>query len=103
MDGRTGAPEINGFSKEYLTASSPRRDEIQHEAAEMKERLAQQGINVDDGAGLRQAAAKTDRLSKQYDRQQMRRRHLEMDAKFGEQSSRSVQEAHERGSINLPE
>lgn len=103
VDGRTGAPEINGFSKDYLIASSPRRDEIQREAAEMKERLAQQGINVEDGAGLRQAAAKTDRLSKQYDRQDMRLRHLEMDAKFGGQSSRSVQEAHERGSIILPE
>lgn len=103
VDGRTGAPEINGFSKEYLNASSPRRNEIQREAADMKERLSQQGINVDDGAGLRQAAAKTDRLSKQYDRQQMRRRHLEMDAKFGEQSSRSVQQAHERGSVSLPE
>ena len=103
VDGRTGAPEINGFSKEYLTASSPRRDEIQREATEMKGRLAQQGIVVEDGAGLRQAAAKTDRLSKQYDRQQMRRRHLELDAKFGEQSSRSVQQANERGSITLRE
>jgi conjugative relaxase-like TrwC/TraI family protein len=103
VDRRTGAPEINGFSNEYLAASSPRRDEIQREATEMKERLAQQGIVVENGAGLRQAAAKTDRLSKQYDRQQMRLRHLEMDAKFGEQSVRSVQEAHERGSINLPD
>jgi conjugative relaxase-like TrwC/TraI family protein len=103
VDGRTGAPEIKGFNKEYLIASSPRRDEIQREAAAMKGRLAQQGIVVEAGAGLRQAAAKTDRLSKQYDRQQMRLRHLEMDAKFGEQSSRSVQEAHERGSINFPE
>jgi conjugative relaxase-like TrwC/TraI family protein len=70
VDRRTGAPEIKGFSYEYLAASSPRRDEIQREAAEMKKRLAQQGIVVEDGAGLRQAAAKTDRLSKQYDRQQ---------------------------------
>lgn len=103
VDRRTGAPEINGFSSEYLAASSPRRDEIQREAAEMKQRLAQQGILVEDGAGLRQAAAKTDRLSKQYDRRQMRLRHLEMDTKFGEQSVRSVQEAHERGSITLPD
>ena len=101
VDGRTGAPEINGFSKEYLAASSPRREEIQREAAAMKDRLAQQGVMVEDGAGLRQAAAKTDRLSKQYDRQQMRLRHLEMDTKFGEQSLRSVQEAHERGSANV--
>jgi len=101
VDARTGAPEIKGFSKEYLTASSPRRQEIEHESAEMKERLATQGITVEDGAGLRQAAAKTDRMSKQYDREEMRARHLEMDAKFGEQALRIAESAQERGSLNL--
>jgi conjugative relaxase-like TrwC/TraI family protein len=101
VDARTGAPEINGFTKEYLAASSPRRQEIDQEAAEMKERLAKQGINVADGAGLRQAAAKTDRMSKQYDRQDMRSRHLEMDARFGEQAARIAQSAQERGSLIL--
>ena len=101
VDARTGAPEINGFTREYLAASSPRRQEIDQEAAEMKERLAKQGINVADGAGLRQAAAKTDRMSKQYDRQDMRSRHLEMDARFGEQAARIVQSAQERGSLIL--
>lgn len=101
VDARTGAPEINGFTKEYLAASSPRRQEIDQEAAEMKERLAKQGINVADGAGLRQAAAKTDRMSKQYDRQEMRARHLEMDARFGEQAARIAQSAQERGSLIL--
>ena len=101
VDARTGAPEINGFSKDYLAASSPRRQEIEHEAAEMKERLARQGISVEDGAGLRQAAAKTDRMSKQYDRQEMRARHLEMDARFGEQAVRVAQSAQERGSVIL--
>ena len=42
----------------------------------MKARLAQEGIKVEDGAGLRQAAAKTDRMTKQYDRDQMRSRHF---------------------------
>jgi conjugative relaxase-like TrwC/TraI family protein len=102
VDGRTGAPEIGGFSNEYLQASSPRRAEVKREAAEMKARLAQQGIRVEDGAGLRQAAAKTDRVGKEYDREQMRSRHLEMDARFGEQASCVVQQAHERGSILFP-
>lgn len=31
VDARTGAPEINGFSKEYLAASSPRHQEIEHD------------------------------------------------------------------------
>lgn len=99
VDARTGAPEINGFSTEYLAASSPRRQEIEQEAAEMKERMAQQGINVEDGAGLRQAAAKTDRMSKRYDRKEMRARHLEMDARFGEQAVRVAESAQRRGSL----
>src|ERR1041384_4653639 len=103
VDARTGAPEISGFSKDYLAASSPRREEIQREATEMKARLAQQGIQVEDGAGLRQAAAKTDRMSKQYDRQQMRSRHFEMDTRFGGQAFRIAQEAQVRGALMLPE
>lgn len=103
VDARTGAPEITGFSKEYLAASSPRCEEVQREAAEMKARLAQEGIKVEDGAGLRQAAAKTDRMSKQYDRDQMRSRHLEMDARFGEQAFRVVEGAQLRGAMMLPE
>jgi conjugative relaxase-like TrwC/TraI family protein len=103
VDVRTGAPEISGFSKEYLAASSPRREEVQREAAEMKARLAQEGIKVEDGAGLRQAAAKTDRMTKQYDRDQMRSRHLEMDARFGEQAFRVIEGAQLRGAMTLPE
>lgn len=98
VDARTGAPEISGFSNEYLAASSPRRQEIQEEAAEMKERLAQQGISVEDGAGLRQAAAKTDRMSKQYDRSEMRARHLEMDSRFGGQAALAAEAAQQNGS-----
>lgn len=101
VDARTGAPEISGFSREYLAASSPRRQEIDREAAEMKERLAAQGITVGDGAGLRQAAAKTDRMSKQYDRDEMRARHLDMDAKFGGPALRVAESAQERGSLRL--
>jgi conjugative relaxase-like TrwC/TraI family protein len=103
VDPRTGAPEISGFSKDYLVASSPRREEVQREAAEMKARLTQEGLKVEDGAGLRQAAAKTDRMSKQYDREQMRSRHLEMDGRFGKQAFRVVEEAQVRGAITLAE
>jgi conjugative relaxase-like TrwC/TraI family protein len=103
VDARTGAPEISGFSKDYLVASSPRREEVQREAADMKARLAQEGINVQDGAGLRQAAAKTDRMTKQYDRDQMHSRHLAMDARFGKQAFRVVEGAQLRGAITLPE
>jgi conjugative relaxase-like TrwC/TraI family protein len=103
VDARTGAPEISGFSKDYLIASSPRHEEVQREAAEMKARLAQEGIKVKDGAGLRQAAAKTDRMNKHYDRQEMRSRHLEMDTRFGGQAFQVVEEAQAHGSMNLPD
>src|SRR5262245_45642768 len=101
VDTRTGAPEIVGFSEEYLIASSPRRKQIEQEANEIKNRLAQQGINAKEGAGLNQAAAKLDRKSKHYDRSEMRERHQEMDALFDHQAARAVEVAHERGTSPL--
>jgi conjugative relaxase-like TrwC/TraI family protein len=97
VDQRTGAPEIKGFSKEYLQESSPRREEVRKEAQEMKERLEQEGATVKEGAGLNQAAARTNRASKRYDQAEMRRRALEMDARYDNQAKRSVREAIERG------
>src|SRR3989441_6940402 len=97
VDQRTGAPEIKGFSKEYLQESSPRREEVRKEAQEMKERLESQGITVKEGAGLNQAAARTDRESKQYDHADMRERALEMDLKYDNQAQQSVERALENG------
>src|SRR5713226_6507738 len=99
VDARTGAPEIKGFSKEYLQESSPRRQEVQKEAQEMKERLEQQGITVKEGAGLNQAAARTDRASKHYDHDEMRKRALEMEARYDNQARRSVELAKQRDPI----
>src|SRR2546427_5506361 len=99
VDARTGAPEIKGFSKEYLQESSPRSAELRKEAAAMKERLEQQGITVKEGAGLNQAAARNDRASKHYDRAEMKERALEMDAKYGNEAVMTVTRAHERGAI----
>lgn len=99
IDARTGAPEIKGFSKEYLRESSPRREEVRKEAQEMKERLESQGITVKEGAGLNQAAARTDRASKQYDHAEMKDRALEMDARHDNQAQRSVERAFENGSL----
>src|SRR5688572_13836095 len=39
VDPRTGAPEIKGFSEEYLQDSSPRRKEVLKEEEQMKERI----------------------------------------------------------------
>ncbi len=101
VDQRTGAPEIKGFSKEYLREASPRRGEVKKEAQEMKERLEQEGAVVKEGAGLNQAAARTNRLSKRYDHGQMRERALEMDARYDNQAKRTVREAIERGGLHL--
>jgi hypothetical protein len=97
VDQRTGAPEIKGFSKEYLQEASPRSEEVRKEAQEMKERLEQEGATVKEGAGLNQAAARTNRASKRYDPAEMRRRALEMDARYGNQAKRTVRGAIERG------
>jgi conjugative relaxase-like TrwC/TraI family protein len=101
VDQRTGAPEIKGFSKEYLREASPRREEVKKEAQEMKERLEQEGVVVKEGAGLNQAAARTNRLSKRYDHAQIRERALEMDARYDNQAKRTVREAIERGGLRL--
>jgi conjugative relaxase-like TrwC/TraI family protein len=101
VDSRSGAPEIKGFSKEYLQESSPRSAELRKEAAAMKERLEQQGISVKEGAGLNQAAARADRASKRYDHSEMRERALEMDARHNNQARRSVEQARQRDPIRL--
>lgn len=101
VDSRTGAPEIKGFSKEYLRESSPRSEEVRKEAAAMKERLEQQGITVKEGAGLNQAAARKDRASKNYDHYEMRERALEMDARYDNQARRSVEQARQRNPITF--
>jgi conjugative relaxase-like TrwC/TraI family protein len=101
VDVRTGAPEIKGFSKEYLQESSPRSVELRKEAAAMKQRLEQQGIAVKEGAGLNQAAARNDRASKNYDHAEMRERAMEMDARYDNQARRSVDQARQRDPIKF--
>lgn len=103
VDARTGAPEIKGFSKAYLRESSPRSEELRKAAREMKERLESEGATVKEGAGLNQAAARTDRAGKRYDRAEMRERALAMDAKYGHEARRAVEKALERGPVIRPE
>ena len=40
VDPRTGAPEIKGFTEEYLQDSSPRRKEVLNGRKKMKERMS---------------------------------------------------------------
>jgi conjugative relaxase-like TrwC/TraI family protein len=87
--GKSGQPEIKGYSQEYLDASSPRRQQI-------KEHLEEQGLR---GAGAAQIAAHQTREEKlsALSHEEMRARHQELAATFGNQAQHVVQEAQARG------
>ncbi|MGH9970480.1 MAG: MobF family relaxase, partial [Pyrinomonadaceae bacterium] len=103
VDPRTGAPEIKGFSAEYLQDSSPRRQEVVTEEGKMKERMEREGKTVSDKARLKQAAARKNRRSKNFDPAKMQERALEMDSKHGNQARRLVAQARARLPLRLPE
>ena len=103
VDPRTGAPEIKGFSEEYLQDSSPRRKEVLKEEKQMKERLEREGQMVSDNARLKQAAARNNRGSKNFDTDLMRTRALEKDVRHDYQAQRCVAEARERLPLQIPQ
>jgi conjugative relaxase-like TrwC/TraI family protein len=79
-----GAPEIKGYSQEYLDASSPRRQQI-------KEHLNQEGFNGAEAAEI--AAHRTRDAKIDVSHEEMQRRHREMAEKFENQPERVVREA----------
>jgi conjugative relaxase-like TrwC/TraI family protein len=86
--GKHGQPEIKGYTKEYLEASSPRREQI-------KDHLREMGI---DGAGAAQVAAHRTRDSKELlSPVEVLERHRNLAAQYGHQADRVVAEARERG------
>jgi conjugative relaxase-like TrwC/TraI family protein len=86
--GKHGQPEIKGYTKEYLEASSPRREQI-------KDHLREQGI---DGAAAAQIAAHHTRDSKELlSQEEVLRRHRELAAQFGNQADRVVAQARQHG------
>lgn len=89
---RTGAPEIAGFSAEYLAENSKRRQEVLRNEARLKAEARERGIAVDD-ASLRSEAARMDRKSKKFDREEMQARHIELDAKYGYTARNAVDRA----------
>src|SRR6202790_4777417 len=79
--GKHGQPEIRGYSKEYLEASSPRREQI-------KDHLREQGI---DGAAAAQIAAHHTRDRKELlSPGEVLQRHRELAAQYGHQADRVV-------------
>ena len=86
--GKHGQPEIRGYTKEYLEASSPRREQI-------KDHLREQGI---DGAAAAQIAAHHTRDRKELlSQEDVLRRHRELAAEHGHQADRVVAQALQYG------
>ena len=84
--GESGQPEIKGYSKEYLEASSPRRQQIQEHLAKENQR----------GAGAAQIAAHQTREGKlDLSHEEMQQRHREMAAWFGSQPEHVIEAAKE--------
>src|SRR5215204_760507 len=103
VDPRTGAPEIKGFTEEYLQDSSPRRKEVLKEEEKMRGRMESEGKTISDNARLKQAAARVNRRSKNFDHGKMQERALEMDARHGNQARRIVAQARARLPLRLPQ
>lgn len=86
--GKSGQPEIIGYTREYLEASSPRSQQIQAY-------LEQQGVK---GAGAAQIATHQTRDDKwpAITLSEMQRMHKEMAERFGNQPGQVVRVAHSR-------
>ena len=84
--GKSGQPEIAGYTREYLDASSPRSQQIQAY-------LEQQGVK---GAGAAQIAAHQTRDDKlpAITHSEMQRMHKEVADRFGNQPEQVVRVAH---------
>src|SRR5450631_2930053 len=92
--GKHGQPEIRGYSKEYLEASSPRREQI-------KDHLREQGI---DGAAAAQIAAHHTRDRKELlSPREVLQRHRELAAQYGHQADRVVAQARQHRQYRMPE
>ena len=90
--GKYGQPEIRGYTKAYLEASSPRREQI-------KDHLREQGI---DGAAAAQIAAHHTRDRKELLSQaEVLQRHRELAAQYGNQADRVVAHARQHGHQRL--
>ncbi|HET9182939.1 MAG TPA: MobF family relaxase [Candidatus Angelobacter sp.] len=84
--GASGQPEIKGYSREYMEASSPRSQQI-------KEHLEEQGVS---GAGAAQIAAHQTRGAKlDISHEEMQQRHQQMARQFGDQPQRVIEEARQ--------
>jgi len=87
-EGKSRQPEIKGYTREYLEASSPRSQQI-------KDHLEQHGVS---GAAAAQIAAHQTRDTKQTSitHEEMQDKHRQLAARFGNQHERVISEAQTR-------
>jgi conjugative relaxase-like TrwC/TraI family protein len=85
--GRSGQPEIRGYTREYLDASSPRRQQIEAYLAREDRQ----------GAAAAQIAAHQTREAKlDVSHEEMRRRHQDLAERFGHQPTHVIEAAERR-------
>lgn len=85
--GRSGQPEIRGYTHEYLEASSPRRQQIENYLAEADRQ----------GAAAAQIAAHQTREAKlDVSHEEMQRRHQDLADRFGHQPTHVVEAVEQR-------
>src|SRR6202158_4722121 len=85
--GRSGQPEIRGYTREYLDASSPRRQQIEDYLTEVDRQ----------GAAAAQIAAHQTREAKlDVPHEEMQDRHQEVAKRFGNQPAQVVEAAEHR-------
>ena len=85
--GKSGQPEISGYSDEYLAASSPRRQQIEEHLAKENQRGA-------DAAQI--AAHKTRQAKLDLSHEEVQLRHRRMAETFGNQPEQVIDAATER-------
>ena len=90
--GEHGQPEIKGYTREYLEASSPRRQQI-------TENLAEQGRSGPEAAQI--AAHKTREAKLDLTPDEVQAQHRAMAAEYGHQPQRVVEQAAQRRGVEL--
>jgi len=91
--GKHGQPEIQGYTQEYLEASSPRREQIKSHLREIGR----------EGAGAAQIAAHRTRDGKEiHSPEEVLQRHRELAAQYGHQADRVVAQAREHAQLHTP-
>ena len=85
--GRSGAPEIKGYTLEYLDASSARRDQI-------RERMEKHGLHGYEAADIAAHASRSEKLMQTP--AEVLAAHRQLAAEYGNQPDQVVAEARER-------